>query len=364
MNLQKIKSIEVITKDVPLKTQWKIALYQATTREHAIVKITTEEGVVGYGEAAPSPAFMGETGRTIELVIKKYITPVLIGCNVFDIEMIHQRMEGTIHGNGAAKAVIDMALYDIMGKILNQPVYEMLGGKERDTIPLTWVVGMKDLKGSVEEALEYIKLGYKTLKIKVGRTPEIDVELVKTIREAVGSDIALRLDANQGYDYSTALQVFSKIQKYDIESLEQPVRRWNYDGLKQLKERLQVPIMADESVSSLNDLSNILNNRAADLVNIKVGKVGGLLPSKKIAHTLETFDIHATSGSNLELSVGTAASVHFVASSPNLDLPHDLYIGSPLHTEEIAETSHIFKDGSLLVSDEPGLGVMIQENLF
>lgn len=364
MNKSIIKDIEVKVLELPLKKQWKISLYAAKTRAHAVLKITTEDGIVGYGEASPSPAFMGETGHTIKLVIDKYLKPVLIGKDVFNVDKLHEIMNSAIYGNYAAKSTVDIALYDVMGKTLGVPVYKLLGGKCRQDVELSWVVGMQDLEGAIEEAKEKLKLGYKVLKVKVGNTPEVDYNLVKTIREAVGEDVPIRLDANQGYDYKTAVEVFSRIEELGLESIEQPVERWDIEGMKFVKSKLKTPIMADESVSSLHDVNRIINERAADIVNIKVGKVGGLSIAKKIATSLELAGMTATAGSNLEVGIGSAASVHFVISSKNVNLPNDLLLGGPLHEYDIIKGGLDMVDGKVICPENPGLGIDVDESIF
>lgn len=364
MNKSIIKDIEVKVIELPLKKQWKIALYAAKTRGHAVVKIRTQDGVIGYGEASPSPAFMGETADTIKLVIDKYLKPNLIGLNAFDVDLIHERMNSAIYGNYAAKSTIDIALYDIMGKALGVPVYKILGGKYRSEIELSWVVGMQDLEGSIEEAKEKLKKGYKALKVKVGNTPEIDYKLVESIRKAVGEGVPIRLDANQGYDYKTAVEAFRRIEEFGLESIEQPVRRWDIDGMKYVKDHIKTPIMADESVSSLHDVYRIIKERAADIVNIKVGKVGGLTIAKKIANALEIGGFTGTAGSNLEVGIGSAASIHFVASSKVINMPNDLLLGGPLHEYDLIKNQFQINDGKVICSDKPGLGIEVDESIF
>ncbi|WP_432403516.1 mandelate racemase/muconate lactonizing enzyme family protein [Wukongibacter sp. M2B1] len=359
-----IKDIEVKVVELPLKKQWKISLYAAKTRGHAVVRILTEDGITGYGEASPAPAFMGETADTIKLVIDKYLKPILIGKNVFDIDLIHEKMNSAIYGNYAAKSTIDIALYDVMGKTLGVPVYKLLGGKYRSEIDLSWVVGMQDLENSIEEAKEKLKEGYKTLKVKVGNTPEIDYKLVKDIRNAVGEGVPIRLDANQGYDYRTAVDVFRRIEEFGLESIEQPVERWDIEGMKYVKSQLETPIMADESVSSLHDVNRIIKERAADIVNIKVGKVGGLTIAKKIAQALEISGFTATAGSNLEVGIGSAASIHFVASSKVVNMPNDLLLGGPLHKYDLIKNEFEIKDGRVICPDKPGLGIEVDESIF
>jgi o-succinylbenzoate synthase len=359
-----IRDIDVKVVELPLKKQWKIALYAAKTRPHAVVRIRTENGLIGYGEVSPSPAFMGETGYTAELVVKKYLAPVLHGMDIYDLGNIHSAMNSAIYGNFAAKSAVDIALHDCIGKTLGVPVYQLLGGAVRKKGELSWVVGMQDLEGSIEEAKRFIDLGYKVIKIKVGNSPEIDYKVVKSIREALGDKAVLRLDANQGYDYRTAVEVFTRLEEFNLESIEQPVRRWDIQGMKYVRNCLKTPIMADESVSSLHEVMTIIQAQAADIVNIKVGKVGGLYIAKKIAAALEIAGMTATAGSNLEVGIGSAASVHFVMSTPNLSVPHDMMIGEGLHEHDLITSGLKVVEGQVTCSDAPGLGIEVDESIF
>lgn len=359
-----VRDIDVRVVELPLRKQWKIALYAAKTRAHAVVRVRTEDGVVGYGEVSPSPAFMGETGYTAELAIKKYLAPAIVGQDIFAIDAVHDAMDAAIYGNFAAKSAIDIALYDCMGKTLGVPVYQLLGGKVREQAALSWVIGMQDLAGSIEEARQHVDLGYKVIKIKVGNSPEQDYAAVKGIREALGDKAILRLDANQGYDCRTAAAVFSRLEEFSLESIEQPVRRWDIEGMKYVRNCLRTPVMADESVSSLHDVMTVIRARAAEIVNLKVGKVGGLSVAKKIAAALEIAGLTATAGSNLEVGIGSAASVHFVLSTANLTLPHDMMIGGPLHDRDLITSGLTVRDGCVSCSEAPGLGVEVDAQIF
>lgn len=359
-----IQNVEVKVLELPLKKQWKISLYAQTTRAHAVIRVTTRDGITGFGEAAPSPAFMGETGYTIEVAVNRYLKDALIGMSVFDTEQIHEKMNFAIYGNYAAKSALDMALYDIMGKMLDVPACRLLGGQYRDKAALSWVVGMQDLDASIEEAREKLKEGYRVLKVKVGKSPEVDLKLVERIRKDLGEGFPLRLDANQGYDYTTAFQTFRRLEEYGLESIEQPVKRWDIQGMRMLRERLHTPIMADESVSDFHAVGAILREKACDSVNIKVGKVGGLTMAKKIAACLEADGLSATAGSNLEVGVGSAASIHFVAATANADIPNDLLLGGPLHQHDIIVQDFEVIDGFVTVPETPGLGIEVDESIF
>lgn len=364
MNMGLIEKVEIKVLELPLKKQWKISLYAQTTRAHGVIKITTRDGVIGYGEAAPSPAFMGETGYTMEVAVNRYLGEAITGMNVFDTDRIHEKMNSAIYGNYAAKSAIDMALYDIMGKMLQVPACRLLGGICRDRVALSWVVGMQDLDASIAEAREKLKEGYRVLKVKVGQSPEVDIRLVKRIRDELGDGFPLRLDANQGYDYTEALQTFRRLEEFGLESIEQPVKRWDIQGMRMLRERLKTPIMADESVSDFHAVGTILREKACDSVNIKVGKVGGLTMAKKIAACLEAEGLSATAGSNLEVGIGSAASIHFAASTRNVDIPNDLLLGGPLHQHDIIAEDFEVKDGYVKVPDAPGLGIQVDDSIF
>lgn len=360
----RIKYIDAIALEMPLKKQWKISLYQATTRSHAVVRITTEDGVTGYGEVAPSPAFMGETGHTVALIVNNYYAPALEGQDSFAIESLHNQMECVIHGNQAARSAVDMALYDIIGKMLGRPVYDLIGGRYRDRVALSWVVGIQNMEGAVEEAKWAMESGYRVLKLKVGLSPEADYKLVSAVRKALGDNVVIRLDANQGYDFRTACTLFQRLEEFNLESIEQPVKRWDIAGMAALKQKLKTTIMADESVSTPHDALRIVEAQAADCVNIKVGKVGGLWESKKIASVLEAGGLTATAGSNLEVGIGSAASIHFVASSRIVDMPNDLLLGGPLHEYDLIKEDFIVEAGEVLVPSSPGLGIEVDESLF
>lgn len=358
-----IKRIEAFFISVPLKKTWEISLYRTETRNHAVVEVETESGVVGYGEVSPAPAFMGEDGRFIVNIINHLLAPPLIGMDAFDLEVLHQRMNHTLIGNGSAKAAIDIAFHDLLGKILNLPTFELLGGKVRDEVPLSWVVGMQTPEAGVEEAKYYLEKGFKTVKVKIGGDPEKDLLKIRLLRERLGDHFQMRVDANQGYRADQAIKILRQMEAYHLESIEQPVPAYDIDGMRQVSEALDTPVMADESVFSLQDAFRVISSRAADIINIKVGKVGGLLPAKKIAALAQSANIPCTIGSNLELGIGTSASLHFGLSTPNILYPCDLAIGPFLHQEEIIDPSFELVDGRIDPMEGPGLGVQLRRTL-
>ncbi len=359
----KIKAINTYVVDVPLVNEWKISLYASSTRGHAIVEVVTEDGVKGYGEAAPSPAFMGETAATIKLVNDLYLAPALIGQEIHHLSTIHERMDGVIYGQSSAKSAIDIALHDAWGKTEGKPVYDLVGGLYRKEIPLTYVIGMKSDEEAYKEAERVIDLGFEMMKIKVGSDPVRDIRVVESIRQAItdsGKDVRIRLDGNQGYSVSDAIKVMKELERTgDIESIEQPVEKWDLFGMKKIRESINTPVMADEMVFSLNDMTNIVKMECADIVNLKTCKVGGIHQSKKIAGIAEAAGMTCTIGSNLELGVGIAASMHVAASTPVIVNPSDFICGAYLHEHDLIETPmwDIVNNGKIEVSDAPGLGI-------
>ena len=365
MNVSKIVKIKVAVVEIPLKTAWETFLYSTTVRAHAIVEVTTEDGVKGYGEASPAPAFMGESAYTIETVVNRYLAPALTGRNVLDISLLNDRMDLVIDGNTAAKAAVDIALHDAAGKCLKVPVYVLLGGRKREQIELAWSVGLKDFEASVEEAKERMRQGFKVMKVKVGKDIAKDAALVKRLRHEFGADVPLRMDANQGFTPADALLLLDRVKEYQPECFEQPCRKWDLEGMARVRKNPHsIPVMADESISSLHDARNVILAGGADLFNIKVGKVGGLYRACQVAALVEASGYKAGAGSNLELGIGEAASVHFLTSQAALSLPSDALCGTELHNGNVVVSPMRMKDGLLSCPDLPGLGVEVDPSIF
>lgn len=364
--MSKIKNVKVKVVEVPLKTTWQTSLYATSTRAHCVVKIETEDGIDGYGEASPAAAFMGETAYTMEVIITKYFKPMLIGKSVLDISGINDTMDRIFSGNTSAKAAIDIALHDAAGKALKVPVYVLLGGKCRDSFDLAWSMGFKEFDKSVDEAREYVKKGFKVMKLKVGKGVEEDAKLVGRLRETFGPNVPIRLDANQGFTPGDAIALMHRVVEFNPECFEQPVPKWNYEGMRHVREHsCGVRIMADESISSLHDVMNVIKNGCADFFNIKVGKVGGLYRACQVAAAVEAAGFQAAAGSNLELGIGEAASAHFITSQPAVCLPSDAFCGTGLHTENLIKTPlAMTPQGTFSCNNAPGLGVEVDESIF
>ncbi|HHY47788.1 MAG TPA: hypothetical protein GX506_10890 [Firmicutes bacterium] len=352
----KIARIEAIIVRMPLRKAFNINLASVTYKDHVVVRVFTDDGFVGIGEAAPLPQFSGEAGDAMVSIIKENLAPAVVGLDPFDIEKIVSAMDGAIAGHNLAKSAIDFAVYDLMGKSIGKPVAKLLGGCVRETVPLCWAVGIGKPDDVIAEALDKVKEGYRCLKLKIGLNPKEDIERVRLVREAVGDEIKLRVDANQGYRPDTAIPTLRKMERYELQYAEQPVPKWDLDGMARVAASVGVPIMADESVFNLNDAVEIVRRRAASVINIKVGKLGGLYKSKKVAAIAEAADIACMVGSMLEAGIGTVAAAHFAASTQNVGYECEL-IGSLMYDRDIIADELDIEGGVFRIPQSAGLGV-------
>lgn len=294
---------------------------------HVIVKITSDDEISGIGEACPLPDFTGETYDTTKTMIDKYYAPLLIDKDPFDLELIHREMDYKYWGNNAAKAAIDMALYDLIGKTLDIPVYKLLGGRYREQVELSAALGIGKPSLIAQKAERYANQGVKAIKLKVGIDPKRDIETVKTVRETLGDAIKIRIDANAGYSVKMAMKVLKKIEQWDVEYAEQPIAAWDREGLSLLRKFISTPIMVDESLCTIGDAVGLIRSEAADLFGLKLIKHGGIYKAKKIAILAEANGIECVLITPWETQIGIAAGIHLVLASPNANHSHELMTG-------------------------------------
>jgi L-alanine-DL-glutamate epimerase-like enolase superfamily enzyme len=282
----KIVSIDFQTQSIALKKPFTIALGTITQADNIFVKITTDEGIVGLGEAAPETFVTGETLKSCTAALE-LLTQKLIGENPLNIAKIHEIMNRAMLGNGAAKAAIDIACYDILGKTANLPLYKLLGGHS-DFVQTDMTISIDTPAVMAAEAKKYVDLGFEAIKIKVGVDPIEDVERIIAIRKAVGPDVQLRVDANQGWTPKEAVRAIERISPYNIAFIEQPVAAKNIDGLKFVRDHVTENIMSDESAFVPQDAFSLVKKDVVDYVNIKLMKCGGIYPALKIVATCES----------------------------------------------------------------------------
>jgi o-succinylbenzoate synthase len=359
----KIRDARIFRVSLPYRIPFTIAGGTTAKAEHIFVELEAENGLKGYGEAAPMPSYSKETPASIIHSLKSGMLEQLKGESIFDIERILEKLDGVSRGDFFATAAIDFALHDLIGKSMNLPCYKLMGGLVRDRIDLSWPVGIKEKEEMVEEAKKYVGLGYRTVKLKIGRDSGQDIENVRAVREALGKKIKIRVDANQGYSLAEALRLLPELEKFDLEMIEQPVSARDIEGMAKLCEKLKTPILADESLRTLSDAVSLVKHKGCDIFNIKVMRVGGLQRSKKIAAIAEASSIPCEVGSMVEMGPGTAAGLHFVLSTSAVKyacemIGHEMIDGDIIEEEEWISSC---QNGFLGLPSKPGLGFVIKK---
>lgn len=352
----KITEVKLGKISVPLRVPFKTALRSVSSVEDIVVEVHTDTGAVGYGEAPPTGAITGDTTGAILGALQDHIIKTVVGRDVDDFEDLMLALNKCIVGNTSAKAAMDMALWDLYGQLYKIPVYKLLGGSRKEIIT-DITISVNDPDEMARDAVDAVRRGYDTLKIKVGAHPELDVARLTAVRQAIGSDTRIRIDANQGWEPKQAVRLLNQMQEkgLDIEFVEQPVKAHDIDGLKYVTERSYVPVLADESVFSPEDAVRIMQTRAADLVNIKLMKCGGLYNALKIVSAAEVYGVECMIGCMLEAKISVNAAVH-LACAKKIITKIDLD-GPVLCSEDPILGGAVFDEQRITVSDEPGLGI-------
>ena len=352
----KITDIRIGEISVPLKTPFKTALRTVYSVEDILVEIHTDTGNIGYGEAPPTGVITGDTKGAIIGALKDHIIKSIIGMDLDNFEDILKKLDKSVLHNNSAKAAVDIALYDLYGQLYNSPVYKLLGGHRKEILT-DITISVNDPEEMSRDSLDAVKRGFKTLKIKVGKDPAMDIQRMKAIRQAVGYDVNLRIDANQGWKAKEAVKVLRKMEDegLNIEFVEQPVIAHDIDGLQYVTNNVSIPVLADESAFSPRDVLTILQNRAADLINIKLMKTGGIYHALKICSIAEVYDVECMVGCMLEAKVSVNAAVH-LACAKSIITKIDLD-GPVLCSEDPIDGGSIFEEDRITVSETPGFGI-------
>ena len=357
----KIAEIRLGRISVPLRTPFKTALRSVSSVEDVIVEIHTDDGSIGYGEAPPTGPITGDTTLAIIGAIQDHIGKAILGMDVDDFEDILQKVQRSIVGNTSAKAAVDMALWDLYGQKYGIPVYKLMGGA-RKQIVTDITISVNDPETMVKDSLSALARGYDCLKMKVGVNPELDVARLKAVRQAVGNDVTIRIDANQAWQPKQAVRILNAMQEQglQIELVEQPVSAHDLEGMKYVTDRSYVPVLADESLYSPADAATILRMGAADLLNIKLMKCGGLYNALKICTLAEVYGVECMIGCMLEAKISVNAAVH-LACARKVITKVDLD-GPVLCSEDPILGGAVFHEKDITVSDGPGLGIAGIEN--
>jgi L-Ala-D/L-Glu epimerase len=353
----KITDIRFGMLRVPLKTPFKTALRTVEQVEDIVVTIHTDKGNIGYGGAPATAVITGDTHGSMIEAIHKYIAPRIIGQDIENLNRITQLIQNSLEKNSSAKAAVEIAVYDLFGQLYNAPLYKMLGGGD-PVVTTDLTISVDYIDKMVADSVKAVERGFESLKIKVGKDIGIDLERIKAIYAAVEDRALLRLDVNQGWTAKQAVYALQSLEDAGVrlELVEQPVKAQDLEGLKFVTERVHTPIMADESVFGPTQVIELIRMRAADIINIKLMKTGGISNAIHIADIAAMYQVECMIGCMLETSISVAAAVHVAVAKSNVITKVDLD-GPSLCAFNPVDGGVIFNESEISITDAPGLGI-------
>lgn len=348
---------------VPLQTPFKTALRTVDQVEDVVVMVDTDTGHVGYGSAPATAVITGDTHGSIVHAVQHCIAPRLVGENIANLNRITGLIQGAMEKNTSAKAAMEIAVHDLWGQLHGAPLYQLLGGGD-PVLTTDITISVDSIDKMVADALDALERGFTALKIKVGKDIRVDIERVKAIHDAVDGRALLRLDANQGWTPKQAVHALQVLEDAGValELVEQPVKAHDLEGLRYVTERVHTPVMADESVFGPKDVVELIRMRAADIVNIKLMKAGGISNAVKIADLCGLYGVDCMIGCMLESSIGVAAAVHVAVAKSDVISKVDLDGPSLCRFDPVAG-GVLFNASDIRITDAPGLGIRAIDGL-
>ena len=361
--MAEITQVEIVPYSVPIG-DFADAYTGFAASNAVLVKLDTDDGVVGYGEAcAWEPEFYGETLESITSTLERYVAPKLLGQDPLCIGSILSEIDAALARITCVKEGVDLALHDLVGKLLGVPVYVLLGGAFREDIRVASEIGIASPEEMASRAVNLRQLGFEVIKIKGSADVAMDVERVRAVREAVGSSVALRLDPNASWTPIEAIRAMRRLEGCDLQLLEQPVQGHDYVGMAHIRAKTQIPIMADEGIWSPEDVIRIREYGAADIVNIKIAKSCGVARGKQIETVARAAGLSCIAGTEVEPGFSLVAKLHLAAAFERHDLASEFTELSLLKKNVLAWDPKIV-DGALRVPQGPGFGVELNEDVF
>lgn len=364
----KVTAIETIPVSVPLDPARMITSSRGVhdRSPFSIVRVETDEGFVGLGEASCTPRWSGEDSATVARIVSTYLAPLVVGHDPRAVERLAAAMDEVIVGHHFTKAAVEMALWDIAGKSAGLPVYRLLGGPVRDRIRTKFSIAGIDPGKAAEIAGWARDQGFTAMKVKVATgTLDADLERVAAVRAEIGTDVTLGVDANGHWTRAAGALGVERLTEYAIAFVEQPLPPRDLEGMAELRRRSLIPLMADDAVGTPEDALAVVRAGAADVLSIYVGMAGGIAPARRAAGIAQTAGVGWTIGSNLELGVGLAAHIHLAASTLGLDdarVPCDII--SPFYYESMLLSEPLpIEAGWVTPPEGPGLGVELDPAL-
>jgi L-alanine-DL-glutamate epimerase-like enolase superfamily enzyme len=355
-----IQAVELYKLFIPLKEPFVISLGPIYNVQNLVVIIRTADGCAGYGECSPYMTINGESIDTC-FIVGQYFAKVLQGKNALDSWGCVEAMDKTIYANSSIKSAFDMALHDIAAQHSGVPLYQFLGGAKNKTLETDMTVSIGDPEKMKADAIRYRQEGFPAIKVKVGGTKEDDVARIRAIREGIGNELPLRIDANQGWGTAEyAIEVLQALTEFGIEHCEEPISRYRFMELSKVSAASPIPIMADESCGDDWDAERLIQLKACQLFNIKLGKSGGFYKGKRIAEAGAAAGMHMQVGGFMESRLGMTAAAHLALSNDHIR--HCDFDTPLMFTEDpVIGGIRYLEKGVIDVPDVPGLGAVIDE---
>ena len=359
INKLTIQQVELYKLSIPLIEPFITSLGTDINAENVLVKIITKEGITGFGECSPYMPINGESQDTC-FIVGQYFAKVLKGKNPLEIEDCIGLIDKIIYGNSSIKSAFDMALYDIASQHAGLSLYKFIGGENNKTIITDYTVSIGEPKKMASDAMKIKAQGYPAIKVKLGKNGKTDIERIKAIREAVGNEIPVRIDANQGWNVEEAIVTLKALAPFDIQHCEEPIPRWAFMELPRVKKASPIPIMADECCGDEHDAERLIKLNACDYINIKLGKSGGIFKALKMVRMAEAAGIHLQIGAFMESRLAMTAFAHFSLCSPVIE--HYDFDTALMFTEDPVTGGIVYeKNGVVKVPEMAGLGATIDE---
>jgi len=359
-----ITSIDVIPIRIPNRVPIKLSTVLLEHQDNVIVRLRAG-ALAGIGETQPLRGFQGcvESHVTIVPTIRDRIAPVVLGRDASAPEVLVRRIEEAVFGNPYAKAAVVDALYDLLARAWGIPLYQLLGGLFRERIPVVWTIGINDAREMAEEARRAIDGGFRLIKLKVGaRRADEDVRAMAAVREAVGPDVGIRVDANGALSFAEGLTLLRRLAEFGLELAEQPLAIGDLDGMARLIELTGVPVMPDESLTSPESALQLVAKRAASIFGMKLAKHGGVHAARAIAGIAQAASIPIYPGGQPGTSIGSATAAHFYAATWNASLGGDFHVGATgWLADDVAKNPLVVKDGYAIVPQGVGIATELDE---
>jgi muconate cycloisomerase len=358
----RITHVETFAVRIPLKPERRMvsALGQHNVSEYVLVRLGTDAGIDGVGEATVMPRWSGETVWGAKAVIDHVFAPLLVGCDPHDVVEIDSRMDRACAHNWFAKSALEMACWDIQGKAAEKPVYKLLGGPHRPlSITCRFSMGAYEPDRARRRARELVIEGFETIKVKVGGVPERDIERVRIVRDEIGPDRRIVIDANCGWDDETAIRCIRTLADCNVYLVEQPTPDGDYAAIARVRREVEPLVMADDMCFNLIHARELVRNEGCDVISLYPGKNGGIRKSKEICDFAALHGVACSIGSNLEWDIATAAMGHLVVGCANMQIekfPGDM-LGPEYHEFRIAKNPLEIRGPVVTITDRPGLGI-------